>query len=248
MFDLQIGDEGARALAAALEGGGDGNDTLRDLHLDFCDIGEGGALALRRMAESNTTLVNLWLHGNPNSDAGSEAVALVEANAARGAAARAETDDGGEALRGRGLAALRLLRSRSPAPTRATSLAEAVAALSLAAYRRECAGHAERSRGQTVLAAFVLALGGDFSPPSSSLPATAVVVSLGMGTKFLAPAVASSPAGARGELVRDSHAEVLAHRGLRRFFHGQACAFNVTLSCNSHATLSSNSHVTLSLM
>jgi hypothetical protein len=60
------------------------------------------------------------------------------------------------------------------------------------------------------LACFVLEVAAD--PPLSDddpvTPPALEVLSLGVGTKFLAPAVAASADGQTGLLVRDSHAEV----------------------------------------
>jgi hypothetical protein len=46
------------------------------------------------------------------------------------------------------------------------------------------------------------------------------VVALGVGTKFLAPAVAADDS-TTGACVRDSHAEVLARRSLLRWIYAQ---------------------------
>jgi hypothetical protein len=92
------------------------------------------------------------------------------------------------------------------------SLADRIANVSLEEYHRRFPGHAATVRGQSVLAAFVL---------EEESTANLWTLSLGVGTKFLAPEVAASVQGQEGLLVRDSHAEVLARRALQRFLYAE---------------------------
>ena len=100
------------------------------------------------------------------------------------------------------------------APCEEPSEADTVAALCIAEYQARCGAHAAGCQGQTVVAGFVLSCP---SPPG--YPPSYTVLSLGVGTKFMPPSVAQRDT--TRELVHDSHAEVLARRGLQRFLHGQ---------------------------
>ena len=116
---------------------------------------------------------------------------------------------------GRSLGLLdQLITRHEPVATDEPEEADRVAALCIAAYRANCRSHAVGWRGQTVVAGFVLSRPG---PHGGSRQYTCV--SLGVGTKFMAPSVARQDPSR--ELVHDSHAEVLARRGLQRFLHGQ---------------------------
>ena len=107
--------------------------------------------------------------------------------------------------------------SAAAVPDEALGLPDRVAAASLVTYRSRCADHAAAYSGQSVLAAFVL----ERPPTDLTAASTLEVLSLGVGTKFLAPAVAVA-AAPDGGCVRDSHAEVLARRALLRWLYAQA--------------------------
>lgn len=104
--------------------------------------------------------------------------------------------------------------------TSSCALADHIASASISAYDAALASLPESARSlapgagraQTVLAS-VVALDARLDPPLR-------VVSLGAGTKFLR-ADAIDADDARGERVRDCHAEVLARRGLKRFLYEQ---------------------------
>jgi hypothetical protein len=68
-----IGDEGARALAAAL----DNNATLTRLDLDGNNIGAEGARALAAALDKNATLTTLFLGNNNIGDEGARALAAA---------------------------------------------------------------------------------------------------------------------------------------------------------------------------
>ena len=55
-----IGDDGVKSLARGLTR----NETLRELHLDFCNISKLGLSVLTDLMRTNTTVTRLWLHGN----------------------------------------------------------------------------------------------------------------------------------------------------------------------------------------
>ena len=78
-----------------------------------------------------------------------------------------------------------LITRHEPVATDEPEEADRVAALCIAAYRANCGSHAVGWRGQTVVAGFVLSRPG---PHGGSRQYTCV--SLGVGTKFMAPSVA----------------------------------------------------------
>ena len=76
--ECAIGDEGGKALAAALEK----NATLTKLQLDGNSVGDVGASALASALEKNTTLTELGLAWNSVGEAGASALAsALEKNA-----------------------------------------------------------------------------------------------------------------------------------------------------------------------
>lgn len=86
--------------------------------------------------------------------------------------------------------------------------ADEIARLCIAGYYNLCSGHAENTIGQSVVAGFVQLYQGRLS-----------LVSLGVGTRFVDAKLAS--ADKQDNRVKDSHAEVLARRGLRKYLHAQ---------------------------
>ena len=73
LYDNQISDKGATALAQALEG----NTTLHQLDLANNKISDEGATALAQALEGNTTLHQLYLSNNQISDKGATALAIA---------------------------------------------------------------------------------------------------------------------------------------------------------------------------
>jgi hypothetical protein len=89
-----------------------------------------------------------------------------------------------------------------------------IAELSLAAYHEKCPNHLASWRGgQTVLSTIVI------TKKTATGINSMAVVALGVGTKFLTPEVVEK--GNPNELIRDSHAEVLARRCFVRYLYGQ---------------------------
>jgi hypothetical protein len=121
---------------------------------------------------------------------------------------RPETNRGGKNL-GRGAAEGVRFAEKNRGST--CAFADRVARLIIAAFRAQCPAALADSYRQTVLAGFVL---------ENAATGALRVAAFGVGTKFLGRALVA--ADARGERVRDSHAEVLARRGLQRFLHAQA--------------------------
>ena len=241
-----IGDPGAIALARALDGSKDSskslktNSTLTDLHLDHCDIGRFGTEALCCMLASNTSLTNLWLHGNNNSEAASVCFDIqksLERNR-EGYMARASKTSCKrmtlKELQARGCNAYfatnasQLVLPDGCGEEKAKNiLDDTIAKMTAEQYRKSCPSHVASWRGgQTVLAG--IAISRDVQSPGS-VDKRCIDVSLvafGVGTKFLAPAVADAldkygDVTGQIDLVRDSHAEVLARRAFVRYLHGQ---------------------------
>ena len=70
LFSIQISDEGATALAEAMKG----NTTMQTLYLSFNQISDKGATALAKAMKGNTTLQKLDLGSNQISDEGATAL------------------------------------------------------------------------------------------------------------------------------------------------------------------------------
>eukprot|EP00939_MAST-03C_sp_MAST-3C-sp1_P004886 g4886.t1 len=81
-------------------------------------------------------------------------------------------------------------------------------------YQRTCPKHAEAWRRGSVLSAILA---------ENVRTGHVAVLSFGIGTKLLSPAIAMEDREA-GEILRDSHAEVLARRGFLKFAYGQVAA------------------------
>lgn len=180
--------------------------------VDGCEAREGGARGSSLFrAKRNPDFFDLRGRPSPTAPLGNAGTvnAAVLIDARGGMAARAEGDIPGA-------------RSAEHAARRTSScaLADHIASASISAYDAALASLPESARSlapgagraQTVLAS-VVALDARLDPPLR-------VVSLGAGTKFLR-ACAIDADDARGERVRDCHAEVLARRGLKRFLYEQ---------------------------
>ena len=90
-------------------------------------------------------------------------------------------------------------------------LSSRLGVLSAKIYMKLCSNHASSFRGDIVLSSIIV------EHVSSSKLA---VVAFAVGTKYLSSSVAKSDQG-RGEIVRDSHAEVLARRAFGLFLYSQ---------------------------
>ena len=225
----------------------DGNCTLTDLHLDHCDIGDVGIQALSKALNTNTTLTNLWLHGNVGmeNDQNSYVIQLkksLERNRTLHMANRMlrcpllSRKEMFENILERGKKSILLKNNNdqnsvSLIPSfliqNKNELGASIAEASMAAYHRLCPRHVASWRGgQTVLSTIVITceeeeeIQGTSSSSNNTSLCHGFVVALGVGTKFLTPEVVLSSTHPN-DVVRDSHAEVLARRCFVRYLHTQ---------------------------
>lgn len=206
----EIGDRGAAEIACALRG-----SALGELHLDYNCISRLGAQALSDSVPSSQ-LHTLWLHGNPIGEpfSTSHLAATVFANRLR-LIPRPAKEEIASQLAARAMEMQSVLEEafRNEAARAERSVCadidpDQMASLSLQCYERLMPGHAQDIRGQAVIACFLVQFG------STVLP-----VSLGIGTRFVDTLLLGGPD--ERERVKDSHAEIVARRGLLRFLHAQ---------------------------
>ena len=116
----------------------------------------------------------------------------------------------------------------------ADSLRDRIARAALEAYRSRFANHWNECRGQSVLTAFAFVVqaaepGGGEEGEGEEEGASLFIAALGVGTKWVDPELfagskdgeAADSSTAAMELVRDSHAEVLARRSLLRYLYAE---------------------------
>ena len=88
-----------------------------------------------------------------------------------------------------------------------------IASYALNTYKRFCKRHHENAKGAACFAAFVA-----YEKSTSRVK----IASLGVGTKFVPPDVAGSAfVSSRDDVVRDSHAEILARRNFLRYLYAE---------------------------
>ena len=182
-------------------------------------------------------LSRVWLHGNPRvpDDALAKIHALASANAGDASRDvetipsasdedvwRAERDDAESAEAEARASYAKTPAGGVPGVFSSAYFADRVAARAAAAYRRVLPNHARDVRGAAVVAAIVAhEKAGDGARDGPGAGDDLKVLAVGVGTKFVPPAVAAAAAAAgparEGTFVRDSHAEVLARRGFRRY-------------------------------
>jgi len=226
-----IGDSGVTFLARGLSS----NRTLRELHLDFCDISRLGLNVLTDAMCTNYTITRLWLHGNRFKDedmsrvmsyvsrnqdkervhlANLSGLKLSEKKRRAVRVSSLHLNQRFRDLKERGIASLlHLERAFRDDDTNngGKSIATRLGIVSARAYMKMCPNHVSSFRGDIVLSSIVAE-----HIPSNKL----AVVSFAVGTKYLSPSIARSDCG-RGEVVRDSHAEVLTRRAFCVFLYTQ---------------------------
>ena len=88
-----------------------------------------------------------------------------------------------------------------------------IASHAFSTYKRYCKRHHENAKGAACFAAFVA-----YEKSTSRVK----VASLGVGTKFVPPDVAGSAfVSSRDDVIRDSHAEILARRNFLRYLYAE---------------------------
>ncbi|CAK9098608.1 unnamed protein product [Durusdinium trenchii] len=181
---------GAKEAARGLAG----HPQLRELHLDYNELDDDCGDALMSAVKEMPRLRSLWLQGNQLCTK-----KLLQVLEERPPLEAEEEPEAQTPIINAPLLPLESLKSEN--------FAERCAHLAFERYFASCGAHALSARGQVVLAA-ILAY-------DLTNDANLWIVSLGVGTKFM-PADAVR-ADVRHERVRDSHAEVLARRGLKRY-------------------------------
>ena len=221
-----LGDDGCTMIAEAIFRSAN-TSKLIELHIDHNHIADVGARALlralQRRREVGNPLRTLWINGNKIDD--DLATSIMEC-----CSGRYEHD--GEGL------LKRAVESEGPLPSDeviylaereaaeaserrgsdSSLLANRIAARVGAEYRTRCSVHASATRGTAVIAGIVA------RNAHEQEPRDVTVLSLGVGTKFV-PGDVAAAIGNRSDSslwdahVHDSHAEVLARRGLLRVLY-----------------------------
>ena len=256
-----IGDAGCDAISRALRN----SSALHELHLDHNGITAFGGQALLAALEDRRRrgvppLRSIWLHGNNVDDVltgrimrmTSGAIAVMDGDVTLQRAmeslpsppssediARAERDAD---------------QVNITQPADSCSLANRIAARVGAEYRARCSTHYKSTRGTAVVAGIVAR---DATLPA---PHDLIVLSLGVGTKFIPPGVATAIAlqsqsdgmdgvaiNAWDAHVHDSHAEVLARRGLLRALYREIDSYARNGSSTLLEPRSDNARLTLKL-
>lgn len=221
-----IGDDGCVAIAEAISRSVNAS-RLIELHLDHNSISNIGARALlsalRERQAAGNPLRTLWINGNQIDD--TLARELTECcsgtyvhdvegviNRAMNSRGSAPTEEMILVAEREAAAASRMRGSDS------STLANRIAARVGAEYRSRCSAHAAATRGTAVIAGIVA------QNVNENEPRDLTVLSLGVGTKFV-PGDVAAAIGNRADAslwdahVHDSHAEVLARRGLLRLLY-----------------------------
>jgi hypothetical protein len=174
------------------------------LHLDYCGLTDSGASLLKKSIPN----AQLWLQGNavskmylrppvPTPMHDNEILGLLK------------------------LSALNLMEHETAhremydinQSSSSDSFPDAVASMTLKLCERQCSDFMKGIVGQWTIASFV---------QEDTSTKTCRIVSWGMGTKFLNSQVAKN---CDDLLVKDSHAEVLARRALKKYFCSHLLAF-----------------------
>ncbi|CAK0802926.1 unnamed protein product, partial [Prorocentrum cordatum] len=214
-----------RAVQEAVARAAGSHPRLLELHVDYNGIGEQGAAALLRALAANAALASLWSHGNAFGEGAAALLgAALQGRSAPAAPAHRPAPapgQGGGAAAAPGGCGAQILGDAGGdtvdfgCQAGSCRFADRVAELSIREYLARCGAHAAGARGQVVLAAMLT-----HDPASDD---SLSVVSLGVGTKFM-PRDAVRADGRCRARVRDSHAEVLARRGLLRYLYAELAA------------------------
>ena len=225
-----IGNAGVRLIAKLITL----EETLVEVHVDHVGFNEEGAHELLRAMEmrlnNGQPMRTIWAHGNDISD--DFLTSLTNLCRKRhgkidgGSSDEDDCDhddtshtqyqpkpDGVWDAQECETRALEATKRGDNTDTTARLKSNRIASHAFSTYKRYCKRHYENTKGAACFAAFVA-----YEKSTSRVK----VASLGVGTKFVPPDVAGSAfVSSRDDVIRDSHAEILARRNFLRYLYAE---------------------------
>jgi hypothetical protein len=225
-----IGNAGVRLIAKLITL----EETLVEVHVDHVGFNEEGAHELLRAMEmrlnNGQPMRTIWAHGNDISD--DFLTSLTNLCRKRhgkidgGSSDEDDCDhddtshtqyqpkpDGVWDAQECETRALEATKRGDNTDTTARLKSNRIASHAFSTYKRYCKRHYENAKGAACFAAFVA-----YEKSTSRVK----VASLGVGTKFVPPDVAGSAfVSSRDDVIRDSHAEILARRNFLRYLYAE---------------------------
>ena len=227
-----IGNAGVRLIAKLITL----EETLVEVHVDHVGFNEEGAHELLRAMEmrlnNGQPMRTIWAHGNDISDDFLTSLTNLcrnrHGNAAIDGGISDEDDcdhddtshtqyqpkpDGVWDAQECETRALEATKRGDNTDATARLKSNRIASHAFGTYKRYCKRHYENAKGAACFAAFVA-----YEKSTSRVK----VASLGVGTKFVPPDVAGSAfVSSRDDVIRDSHAEILARRNFLRYLYAE---------------------------
>ena len=227
-----IGSAGVRLIAKLITL----EETLVEVHVDHVGFNEEGAHELLRAMEmrlnNGQPMRTIWAHGNDISDDFLTSLTNLcrnrHGNAAIDGGISDEDDcdhddtshtqyqpkpDGVWDAQECETRALEATKRGDNTDATARLKSNRIASHAFGTYKRYCKRHYENAKGAACFAAFVA-----YEKSTSRVK----VASLGVGTKFVPPDVAGSAfVSSRDDVIRDSHAEILARRNFLRYLYAE---------------------------
>ena len=227
-----IGNAGVRLIAKLITL----EETLVEVHVDHVGFNEEGAHELLRAMEmrlnNGQPMRTIWAHGNDISDDFLTSLTNLcrnrHGNAAIDGGSSDEDDcdhddrshtqyqpkpDGVWDAQECETRALEATKRGDNTDAAARLKSNRIASHAFGTYKRYCKRHYENAKGAACFAAFVA-----YEKSTSRVK----VASLGVGTKFVPPDVAGSAfVSSRDDVIRDSHAEILARRNFLRYLYAE---------------------------
>ena len=227
-----IGNDGVRLIAKLITL----EETLVEVHVDHVGFNEEGAHELLRAMEmrlnNGQPMRTIWAHGNDISDDFLTSLTNLcrnrYGNAAIDGGSSDEDDcdhddrshtqyqpkpDGVWDAQECETRALEATKRGDNTDAAARLKSNRIASHAFGTYKRYCKRHYENAKGAACFAAFVA-----YEKSTSRVK----VASLGVGTKFVPPDVAGSAfVSSRDDVIRDSHAEILARRNFLRYLYAE---------------------------